>query len=108
LHTTLAATLVGHKAGLLTDEVLNGVIMMMLVTATAAPILVSRFAVGLPLPKTKSETFVESVKPLIYPNNKSFTIVVPVANPETEQNLIQMAALWVSQTQVKLCLYLLL
>jgi Kef-type K+ transport system membrane component KefB len=47
--TTLAATLVGNQAGLLNDSVLNSVVMMMLVTATLGPLIVSRAAVG-PVP----------------------------------------------------------
>ena len=49
--TTLAATLVGNRAGMLSDDVLNSVVVMMLITATLGPLLVSRTAVGLPVPK---------------------------------------------------------
>ena len=36
---------------MLSDEVLNSVVVMMLITATLGPLLVSRTAVGLPVPK---------------------------------------------------------
>ncbi len=49
--TTLAATLVGNRAGMLSDDVLNSVVVMMLITATLGPLLVSRTAVGLRVPK---------------------------------------------------------
>ncbi len=93
--TTLAATLVGNRAGMLSDEVLNSVVVMMLVTATLGPLLVSRVAIGLPVPATPlpdDEWLVpeaQSVRP--------FTVVVPVYNPQTEQFLIELAALLAQQ-----------
>ncbi len=53
--TTLAATLVGNRAGMLSDDVLNSVVVMMLITATLGPLLVSRTAVGLPVPKAVTQ-----------------------------------------------------
>ena len=50
---TLAATLVGYRAGILTEEVLNGVIVLMLVTATLGPIITARSAVALVVPIAK-------------------------------------------------------
>jgi Kef-type K+ transport system membrane component KefB len=44
---TLAATLVGVRAGLLTEDVLNAVIVLMLVTATLGPLITARSAAGL-------------------------------------------------------------
>jgi len=41
---TLAATLVGYRAGVLNEGVLNSVIVLMLVTSTLGPILTARFA----------------------------------------------------------------
>lgn len=43
---TLAATLVGYRAGLLTENVVNSVIVLMLITATLGPVLTARFAPG--------------------------------------------------------------
>ena len=45
--TTLAATLVGYRAGLLPSEVLNSIIVLMLVTSTLGRLITSRIAVGL-------------------------------------------------------------
>lgn len=92
---TLAATLVGYRAGLLTEEVLNSVIVLMLVTATAGPLITSRVA-----PKLKTsrvtEIELESVMDLTQweeqPTEEPFKIVVPVYNPHTEDYLIEMAA----------------
>lgn len=90
---TLAATLVGYRAGLLTEEVLNSVLVLMLVTATLGPLITSRVAPGLSIPEhdleagtTPGDGEAESVK-------RSFRVVVPVSNPQTERNLIEMAAL---------------
>ncbi|MBD2123825.1 cation:proton antiporter [Trichocoleus sp. FACHB-262] len=90
---TLAATLVGYRAGMLTEGVLNSVIVLMLVTATLGPLITSRVAPRL----ITSDTTLE---PDTTPSNwgagttdHPFTVVVPVYNPKTEQYLIEMAAL---------------
>jgi Kef-type K+ transport system membrane component KefB/nucleotide-binding universal stress UspA family protein len=90
--TTLAATLVGNRAGMLSNDVLNSVVVMMLVTATLGPLLVSRFAVNLPLPAT-AEPKNEFLIPSTPQSNRPFTVVVPIYNPQTEQMLVGMAAL---------------
>jgi Kef-type K+ transport system membrane component KefB/nucleotide-binding universal stress UspA family protein len=90
---TLAATLVGYRAGLLNEGVLNSVIVLMLVTATLGPLITSRVAVGL----TASATNLEPDTTPPYWETQSadsrFTVVVPVYNPQTEQYLIEMAAI---------------
>ena len=104
--TTLAATLVGNRAGMLSDDVLNSVVVMMLITATLGPLLVSRTAVGLRVPKAavlpnetwlrrRASDFIKA--PLRQP--RFFTVMVPVYNPRTEQALIELAALLAQQQQ---------
>ncbi|MEB3181369.1 MAG: cation:proton antiporter [Nostocaceae cyanobacterium] len=90
---TLAATLVGYRVGLLNDGVLNSVIVLMLVTSTLGPLITSRVAVG--LTPSVSEPELEAQPPYWEqaPSQQSFTIIVPVYNPQTEQHLIEMAAL---------------
>ncbi|MGC1219214.1 MAG: cation:proton antiporter [Phormidesmis sp.] len=104
--TTLAATLVGNRAGMLSDELLNGVVMMMLVTATLGPLLVSRTAVGLPVPQTVNadESWLmavgeqrDSAASSIGNFTAPFTVMVPVYNPQTEQFLIELSALLAQQ-----------
>ena len=99
--TTLAATLVGYRAGLLPLEVLHSVIAAMLVTSTLGPLMTSRIAVGLNSPPAE-----DPVPPLPEENtsetNSAFTIVVPVYNPQTQQYLIEMAALLARQSQGKI------
>ncbi|MEH2280080.1 MAG: cation:proton antiporter [Nostoc sp.] len=99
--TTLAATLVGYRAGLLPLEVLHSVIVLMLVTSTLGPLMTSRIAVGLnsspaedPAPSLPDENGSET--------DSAFTIVVPVYNPQTQQYLIEMAALLARQSQGKI------
>lgn len=86
---TLAATLVGYRAGLLTEGILNSVIVLMLVTSTLGPILTARFA---------NELQVETIEQLDQTRVAStwadqMTVLVPVYNPNTEANLLELAAM---------------
>ncbi len=96
--TTLAATVVGYQAGLLPITILNSVIILMLVTATLAPLITSRTAVALttaPVPEPASLTLANQKKE---EPPSPFTIVVPVYNPQTQQYLIEMSALLARQS----------
>ncbi|WP_375514580.1 cation:proton antiporter [uncultured Nostoc sp.] len=99
--TTLAATLVGYRAGLLPLEVLHSVIVLMVVTSTLGPLITSKIAVGL-----NSSPAEAPAPPLPGQNapriDSAFTIVVPVYNPHTEQYLIEMAALLARQCKGKI------
>ncbi|MEH2036068.1 cation:proton antiporter domain-containing protein [Nostoc sp.] len=99
--TTLAATLVGYQAGLLPVEVLHSVIVLMLVTSTLGPLITSRIAVGLNSPPDE-----DPAPPLAEENtsetDSAFTIVVPIYNPQTQQYLIEMAALLARQSHGKI------
>ncbi|AFZ11845.1 transporter, CPA2 family [Crinalium epipsammum PCC 9333] len=90
---TLAATLVGYRAGILSEAVLNSVLVLMLVTATLGPVITAKVAVGLPVAETTPATSVTVVEGETVKENKQYTVIVPVSNPETERNLIEMAAL---------------
>ena len=90
---TLAATLVGYRAGILSEALLNSVLVLMLVTATLGPIITARVAVGLPVAETPPAPSVAVVEGETVKVNQHYTVVVPVSNPETERNLIEMAAL---------------
>ncbi|URD48757.1 cation:proton antiporter [Chroococcidiopsis sp. CCNUC1] len=97
---TLAATLVGYEAGLLTKEVLNSVIVLLLVTATLGPLVTSRVAPT--LIDASQELEPEPVSPYWSTGETathSFGVLVPVYNPKTEQYLIEMAALLARQAQ---------
>ncbi|MBD2679953.1 MULTISPECIES: cation:proton antiporter [Nostoc] len=101
--TTLAATLVGHRAGLLSSEILHSIIILMVVTSTLGPFITSRIAVGL----TSSPAAVDP-PPTNLPDGDApetdgaLNIVVPVYNPQTQQYLIEMAALLARQSKGKI------
>jgi nucleotide-binding universal stress UspA family protein len=92
---TLAATLVGYRVGMLTEEILNSVIVLMLVTSTLGPLMTSKFAVGLTSfsKKLAIKTFSKNWGNV--DNEIPLTVLVPVYNPDTERYLIEMAALLV-------------
>lgn len=101
---TLAAALVGVQQGVITPEVFNTVIVLMLVTSVLGPLMTARFASKLPVPKVQLgsdnmsiwwETHeVETrINPPLAKSDDLFTIVVPISNPLTQRYLIQMAAL---------------
>lgn len=100
--TTLAATFVGYRAGLFPEPVLNSVFVLMLVTSIlglwvtshTARALVST-AVTLADPPTIFEQHSEA-------KHNPVTIVVPVYNPQTQQYLLEMAALLANQAQGKI------
>lgn len=92
---TLAATLVGYRAGILNEGVLNSVIVLMLVTSTLGPILTAAFAPQLESSATvlpDDTTPMEGI-PLVSQKKGEFTVVVPVYNPQTQQYLMEMATL---------------
>ena len=112
---TLAAALAGVDAGLLSDSVFNVVIVLMLVTAIAGPVLTTQFGRKLSLtanihnskkyhlndnidleaelnPTAINDT---AKKPVA---TSKFKVIVPVANPQTERNLIEMGALLARQS----------
>jgi Kef-type K+ transport system membrane component KefB/nucleotide-binding universal stress UspA family protein len=99
---TLAATLVGYRAGLLTEGVLNSVIVLMLVTATIGPLITARSAVGLTVSNATPDLERTSLLWEQTADAKPLTIVIPVYNPKTEQYLIEMAALLTKQVSGKL------
>ncbi len=100
---TLAAALAGYQAvnpageRLLSESIFNAVIVLMLVTSIAGPVLTTRFGSKIPVPTTETsdrdpgdevDLFVEEAPPT-YP----FAVVVPLYNPLTQRYLMEMAAL---------------
>ncbi|MEN9223500.1 MAG: cation:proton antiporter, partial [Thermostichus sp. BF3_bins_97] len=97
---TLAATVVGYQVGLLDASVLNSVVVLMLVTATLGPILTSRAGAQMAMQEEKAQEVPPALDPpQAMPQEDPFVVVVPVANPETEQNLLEMAALLAKHEQ---------
>ncbi|MFN6464288.1 MAG: cation:proton antiporter [Nostoc sp. DedVER02] len=111
---TLAATLVAYQtknpAGerLISEAVLNSVIVLMLVTAILGPVITSRFASLLQLAQSDFETdsltswWQDHEDHLVEKNKYPFTIVVPIYNPQTQRYLIEMAALLASHESGKI------
>jgi Kef-type K+ transport system membrane component KefB len=94
---TLAATLVGYRAELLPIWVLNSVVSLMLVTSTLGPLITSRLAAGLASSSVEEHATTTQSYQKIETKHSNFTIVVPVYNPQTQQYLIEMAALLARQ-----------
>lgn len=115
---TLAAALVGVSSGLISDSVFNVVIVLMLVTSIAGPVLTARFGRKLVTqenslpenPEVEADSNLKSqmnsgfiyddiAAELTLPESDRITnyplyrVVVPVANPKTERYLIEMSAL---------------
>ncbi|GAB1538615.1 cation:proton antiporter [Scytonema sp. NUACC21] len=100
--TTLAATLVGYRVGLLDTPVLNSIIVLMLVTSILGPLITNRVALGLTSSPLKEDKPVEPPYQKPEEREKSYTIVVPIYNPQTQQHLMEMAALLARQTKGKI------
>lgn len=94
---TLAAAFVGLEAGLLNEPLFNSIIVLMLVTSTLGPILTQRFATKLAVRETDSQLSGEFPENHLNPSQLSegnpLRVIVPVYNPSTEANLIEMAGL---------------
>ncbi|MBW4645920.1 MAG: cation:proton antiporter [Goleter apudmare HA4340-LM2] len=93
----LAATLVGYRAGLLPPEVLNSIVVLMLVTSTLGPFITSRVAVGLISSVTAEQVSTTLPEPNIEATDHAFKILVPIYNPHTQQNLVELSALLAHQ-----------
>lgn len=79
---TLAATLIGYEIGLFDDAVLNGAILMILVTAIVGPWLVSRYG--------RLVALQEEQRPYSAAEAPRRTLV-PLANPATADALLDLA-----------------
>jgi Kef-type K+ transport system membrane component KefB/nucleotide-binding universal stress UspA family protein len=102
---TLAASLVAYQslnpAGerLITEGVLNSVIVLMLVTSIMGPLITARFAALLQTPQTDFETeslstWWETYETQPVENTQHpFTVVVPIYNSYTQRYLLEMAGL---------------
>jgi Kef-type K+ transport system membrane component KefB/mannitol/fructose-specific phosphotransferase system IIA component (Ntr-type) len=81
---TLAATLVGYRIGLFDDAVLNGAILMILVTCIAGPWTVEKYG--------RRVVLREERKPY-EPARAPQRILIPMANPATAEDLLALAIL---------------
>lgn len=104
---TLAAAIVGVQLGIVDSRVFNAVVVLMLVTSILGPVITTRAASRLTLPKgapvDDGEILWAPPHPLsLLPGDTEeerglcrlpFTIVVPLANPLTASYSLQMAAI---------------
>jgi hypothetical protein len=79
---TLAAVMVGYRIGLLDDTVLNGAILMMLITCIWAPMLVDRHGRALALAEERAPADADS---------RPQRILVSLSNAETAPPLVDLA-----------------
>ncbi len=96
---TLAAALIAFQAEIINEEVFNSVILLMLVTSIAGPLITSRFATQLiteDLPETEPET------DFALKSKDRYRVVVPIYNPQTQRYLIELASLLARKNQGKI------
>ncbi|GIV59324.1 MAG: hypothetical protein KatS3mg043_0413 [Rhodothermaceae bacterium] len=79
---TLATVLVGYNAGLFGDGVLNGTIVMMLATCMLGPWVAERYGRRVAL---------RAARPPPEPSRAPQRILIPLANPETAPDLMDLA-----------------
>lgn len=89
---TLAAALVGYEAEIINSQVFNSVILLMLVTAILGPLVTANAARRLAAQEEFDEHELLDWLPPPSDIPESFSVVVPVYNPHTEQSLIELAA----------------
>ena len=88
---TLAATFVGFRAGLLDEQVLNSVLAMMVVTATLGPALTALAMPRLGRSGARGPQTADGESLALA--RRSLSVLVPLANPETEGPLLTLARL---------------
>ena len=81
---TLAVTLIGFEIGLFSQTAVNAVVVLIVLTCLAGPLLVRRFGTRLAL--TEADRPYE-------PASAPERILVPLANPETAEELMELAML---------------
>ncbi|ACB54052.1 Na+/H+ antiporter [Crocosphaera subtropica ATCC 51142] len=104
LAAALAAYQIQNVAGerLINEAVFNSVIVLMLITSILGPVLTAQFATKLPLSKTIENEAPGTIRSTLdewlpqlksETKNDSFNIVIPIYNPHTQRDLIEMGAL---------------
>lgn len=89
---TLAATLVGFELGIIGEEVLNGVVLMILASCIIGPWVVEHFG-----RKIAFEDANENFEPDVLPH-----VMVPLSNPANVENLMSVAMILKNHTPNKI------
>jgi len=96
--STLAAITVAFQIELVDQATVNGTVAMILVTCIASPWITARWGQG-----TKSEETTSVSRKQLSSNRltsaKKLRILVPVANPKTEDNLLHLALILAKKTE---------
>lgn len=87
---TIPTLVIGLQVGLFDTNLFNAAILMILITSITSPLLVQRFAPSLVQAKEEVKQF-----PLFH------RILVPIANPDTQENLLTLASLLASTSKGK-------
>ncbi|HLP89967.1 MAG TPA: cation:proton antiporter [Nostocaceae cyanobacterium] len=96
--TTLAVALVGYDAQILPTSVLNSAIALLLLTSIFGPWLTKRLATGLTCPPITETASVNLTPTDSATENNHCKILVPIYNPQTQQYLIDLAAILARQS----------
>ena len=99
---TLAITLTGYRAGLFSPAIFNNIIILTLITSVFGFLLTQRLAVRLTSIVVNQGVNLDLSEREKHSKLGDFKIVVTVYNPQTQQYLIEMAALLASQSQGKI------
>ncbi len=89
---TLAAALVGYEAEIINAQVFNSVILLMLVTSILGPLVTARTARQIVDHESIDGPQLLDWLPPPDKTPESFSVVVPVYNPDTERSLLELAA----------------
>lgn len=92
--STLAAITVAYQIELVDQLTVNGTIVMILVTCIASPWVTQRWG-----QQVKPGQTSEPSQPLPAPIPTQYRILVPLSNPNTEDNLLQLALLLAKSTE---------
>src|SRR5690606_23600200 len=76
---TLAVILVGYNLGIINDHVLNGTIVLILITCVVASFVTE---------KAGKELVLEADEEVLQPEQRAQRVLVPIANPATMEKLI--------------------
>ncbi len=98
--STLAAITVAYEIELVDQSTVNGTIAMILVTCIASPWVTNRWGNKLKSEGAKKTSQDSQKSAVMKPNQlPRYRIVVPVSNPDTEANLLQLALILVKVTE---------
>lgn len=89
---TLAATLVGYDLGIIGEEVLNGVVLMILGTCIIGPWVTEHFGRKVAVEQTAEK----------HEKNTLANVLVPLSNPSSVDNLLSVASLFKDHTTAKI------